>query len=54
MRIGRPQRVWEVRPVSAPVPEVLPEPEPAAAPEPEPARLPEPKRTPDRVPPSER
>lgn len=42
MNIGRPKRVFEVEPVSIPVPEVLPEPEAEPVPAAEPIPAPEP------------
>jgi hypothetical protein len=42
MNIGRPKRVFEVEPVSIPVPEVLPEPEAEPVPQAEPVPVAEP------------
>jgi hypothetical protein len=40
VRIGRPKRVWEVEPVSLPIPEVLPAAQPTPTPERDPAPVP--------------
>lgn len=54
MRIGRPRRVWEVQPVSLPIPEVLPDPTPEPVPEPVPEPAPEPiEPLPERVEPDQ-